>query len=375
MRKLVILIVCGLLYTSTIAAQSGRRIQSTPTPTPTPRPAEASYSDSKSLPPRAGYRPTLRKAEQKTDPKTTKAPPAEEIVANEEDTIKIDTNLVTIPVSVFDRNGLYVSELGKENFKIFEDGKEQQIEFFATTDLPVTVALVIDTSPSTEFKIDEIQTAAIAFVDQLNPADKVLVIEFDGNYRILTEATTDRQRIYKAIRKADFGYGTSLYDTVEYTLSKAMRAVQGRKAVVLFTDGVDTTSTRSNYDRSIDVAEESDAIVFPIFYNTFFDQRARIGNVQTIPTTRGQHAVGKQYLKDLADYTGGRLFDAAATGAGLTRTFESIAEELRRQYTIGYIPENLGTPGQRKVLKVRVNRPNLVVRARDSYIVGEQVKK
>ncbi|MBK8148119.1 MAG: VWA domain-containing protein [Acidobacteria bacterium] len=371
MKNFIFVVLLGIVLLPSAYAQSGRRVQPTPKPTPLPV-TEDQYSDSKPLPPRATVRPTLRNIEQKTS-KETKSEP--EILSDSDDeTIKVDTNLVTIPVSVFDRNGLYIADLDKENFTIFEDGKEQQIEFFATSDTPVTVALLIDTSPSTEFKIDEIQTAAIAFVDQLKPQDKVIVIEFDGNYSVLTEATTDRQRIYKAIRRADFGNGTSLYDTVDYTLRKALRNIQGRKAVVLFTDGVDTTSSRSTYDRSVNEAEESEAIIFPIYYNTFFDQGRINSTVLARPNTRGEYALAKQYLKDLADYTGGRVFDAAATGAGLTRTFESIAEELRRQYTIGYIPQEIGTPGQRKAIKVRVNRSNLVIRARDGYIVGQQQK-
>ncbi len=371
MRKLLLLPVIGIVLSFSAFAQSGRRVQATPKPTPIPV-TEDQYSDSKPLPARTMLRPSLRNVEQK-EAKEQKSEP--EIVSDsDEDTIKVDTNLVTVPVSVFDRNGLYIADLDKENFKIFEDGKEQQIEFFATSDMPVTVALLIDISPSTSFKIDEIQNAAIAFVDQLNPQDKVMVIEFDRSYRILTDPTTDRQRIYKAIRKANFGDGTSLYDTVDYTLRKAMRRVEGRKAIVLFTDGVDTTSSRSNYDRSVNEAEESESIIFPIYYNTFLDQRMTSSTILMKPNTRGEYALAKQYLKDLADYTGGRVFDAAATGAGLIRTFESIAEELRRQYTIGFIPQETGTPGQRKTLKVRVNRASLIIRARDSYIVGQQQK-
>lgn len=374
-----------LSFSLVVSAQSGRKIKPAPTPEAATqqqnKEENPGFSESKPLPKRAvSPLPTLRSVP-KTDAKTksqtaTKDP--EVLSDSEDEVVKVETNLITIPVSVFDRNGLYIPDLSKDNFQIFEDGVEQTIEFFATTENPFTVVLLIDTSPSTEFKIEEIQQAAIAFVNQLKPQDAVMVIEFDANVHVLTEATTDRNLIFKGIRKADFGGGTSLYDAVDFSLRKRLNKIPGRKAIVLFTDGVDTTSTKVGYDSSLREAEEADATIFPIYYNTFFDQqRQNRGIFSPFPTiirgnTRQEYALGRQYLKDLADSTGGRVFNADNSPGGLTRTFESIAEELRRQYSIGYIPQEVGQTGQRKQIKVRVNRPNLIIRARDSYIVGEQ---
>lgn len=366
MKRIAAVFLTVAALTVCAYAQSGRRVK--PTPTPTPGPAEEQFSESRPLPPRIGARPSPRNV--KTQDAPVKKPDPAATEAADEDSIKIETNLITIPVSVFDRNGLYYAELGKENFRIYEDGKEQQIDYFSSSDSPVTVAILLDTSLSTMYKIEEIQNAAIAFVDRLNPQDKVAVVEFDGDYDVLTDITTDRQAIRRAIRQADIGPGTLLYDTVDFAVRKLLRNVEGRKAIVLFTDGVNTVIGRSNYDRSIDQAEESGATIFPIYYNTFFDQGLSSTTIPVQQGTRGEYALGRKYLKDLADYTGGRVYDAESSGAGLTRTFESIAEELQRQYSIGYIPQETGTPGQRKSIKVRVNRPNLIVRARDSYIVG-----
>jgi VWFA-related protein len=392
MRRFFIFSLLVLNFSAVASAQSGRKITpAAPTPTPTvsqPNKEEnLGYSESRSTTKRAVTRfPNLRnnpKSDSKTAPQTTTAT-TENPAATEDETIKIETNLITIPVSVFDRNGLYIPNLSKENFKIFEDGKEQQIEFFATTENPFTVVLLLDTSPSTEYKIEEIQEAAIAFVDQLKPQDSVMVIEFDANVHVLTEATTNRTQIYQGIRKADFGGGTSLYDAVDFSLRKRLGKITGRKAVVLFTDGVDTTSSKVGYDSSLREAEEADATIFPIYYNTFFDNQRRNGGggiFSPFPSMGGgrgvtseEYTLGREYLKDLAESTGGRVFNAETTEGGLTRTFESIAEELRRQYSIGYIPEDAGQAGQRKQIKVRVNRPNLIIRARDSYIVGDQNK-
>jgi VWFA-related protein len=164
-----------------------------------------------------------------------------------------------------------------------------------------------------------------------------------------------------------------LYDAVNFSLSKRLSMVEGRKAIVLFTDGVDTMSHKANYESTLALAEEADSLIFPIYYNTFAQTRANSVDVWGPPppgTTAREYAVGKKYLEELAAYTGGRVFRPESTPGGLTAAFEGIAEELRRQYSIGYIPSEDGKPGQRKQIKVRVNRPNLVLRARDSYIVG-----
>lgn len=364
-------------------SQSGRKIQTSPTPVPQIHEDASDYSESTPLKKRPRYMsPSLRNA----GSKNTKASPAPTPIpdtrsaattVNDDDVIRVDTDLITIPVSVFDRNGLYIPNLRRSDFKIFEDGKQQEIAYFGTDDKPFTVVLLLDTSPSTAYKIDEIREAAVAFVDQLKAVDKLIVIEFDANIHVLTELTGDRQKIYKAIRKADFGYGTSLYDSVDFSIRKRLNAIDGRKAIVLFTDGVDTTSHKSNYDSTIDLAEESDSLIFPIYYNTFFETSRGLnmplpfpGQGRAAGTSAAEYAVGKKYLEDLAAYTGGRVFRPEATPGGLTNAFEGIAEELRRQYNIGYVSVDIGSAGQRKQIKVRVERPNLVIRARDSYIVG-----
>jgi Ca-activated chloride channel homolog len=380
MRKLAVVSLFVACFAAADYAQSGRR-GAQPPPTPAAS-SEPDFSESKPQPRRPrDVMQVLRSGQAAgTRPSGAAATPTDAAgTADTGDVIRVETNLITIPVSVFDRNGLYIPNLRQQDFKIFEDGVEQEIAYFGTSDKPFTVVLLIDTSPSTTYKIDEIRSAAIAFVDQLLPHDRLIVIEFDGNVNVLTEVTNDRQRIYKAIRKADFGYGTSLYDAVDFSLRRRLNSIEGRKAVVLFTDGVDTTSRRASYDSTLDLAEESDAMIFPIYYNTFFETARTLGGGWPLPGTRNrgmgtsaeEYALGKRYLDELAGYTGGRVFRPEATPDGLTTAFEGIAEELRRQYNIGYVPRDAGTPGQRKQIKVRVNRPNLVLRARDSYIVGK----
>jgi VWFA-related protein len=367
------LLIFGLL--SIVSAQSGRRIEATPTPTPKlEESAEKTYSEST-----PAKRPTFlgaRTVPLNTNPqsKTATVQKTDETLNDSEDEVlKVETNLITIPVSVFERNGLYLANLGQNDFKIFEDGKEQEIAYFGTTEQPFTVVLLLDTSLSFEHIIKDIKNAAIAFVNQLKPQDSVMVIEFAWNINVLSELTTDRAKIFKGIKKADMGEGTSIYDAVNHALRKRLSTIKGKKAIVLFTDGVDTTSDASSYDSTLALAEESDVTIFPIYYDTYeenLQNRNIFGNIRT-GTSKKEYMLGKRYIEDLAAITGGRVFDAESNPAGLTRIFESIAEELRRQYNIGYYPQEVGQTGQRKQIKVRVNRPNLVIRARDSYIVGE----
>jgi Ca-activated chloride channel family protein len=387
MQRIIAIAVLLLSLSVFTSAQSGRRVAQTPKPT-TPIATDDSDSDtpdySDSIPVKTRLnpiRPTLRQAE--SAPAIQTATTNSSSADSENDVVKVETDLVTIPVSVFDRNGLYIPGLFAKDFKIFEDGKEQKIAYFGTSDKPFTVVLLIDTSPSTSYKIEEIRAAAKAFVDQLKPVDNVMVISFDQGVHVHGEMTNDRQAIYRAIDKANFGGGTSLYDAVDVALRKQLAKIDGRKAIVLFTDGVDTTS-RKTYDFTLDEAEESESLIFPIYYNTFFDTQGggTLGSINggMIPSIhnnsgmRGSssedYALGRKYLEDLAAYTGGRVFRPESTPGGLTAAFEGIAEELRRQYNIGYIPQDEGKPGQRKQIKVRVNRPNLIVRNRDSYIVG-----
>ncbi|MDQ3908586.1 MAG: VWA domain-containing protein, partial [Acidobacteriota bacterium] len=195
----------------------------------------------------------------------TTAPSGPEEVGDDE-VISVNTTLVTIPVSVRDRDGKYIPDLRKEDFRIYEDGVEQQVAYFATVEKPFTVALLIDTSGSTRYKMDEMQDAAISFVDQLRPDDRVIVVSFDDQVRVLCEATNDRNALRSAIRTARRGEGTRLYDAVDFVINQRLSRIEGRKAVVLFTDGVDTTSKHANYQSTVREAEESDSLIYSVQY-------------------------------------------------------------------------------------------------------------
>lgn len=320
------------------------------------------------------------------------------------DVIRVNTTLVTIPLSVMDRHGRYVPNLRKEDFRLWEDGIEHQVAYFSSVDKPFSLVLMIDTSGSTRFRLEDIQAAAIAFVDQLRIDDRVMIVSFDDDVRVLSEFTTNRRQLHNAIRRTETGDGTRLYDAVDLVINRRLVQTSGRKAIVLFTDGVDTTSRNASYESNVRDAEELDALVYPVQYDTFEDVNGSSGTWRRPQSPieilgqilgqmgrrgrrggggsggggggggglgRGDYERANRYLNDLANKTGARKYEADST-RNLTLAFSNIAEELRRQYSLGYYPTKQAQAGERRQIRVRVNQPNLAVRARDSYVFGQQ---
>lgn len=327
----------------------------------------------------------------------TPAPPAsptqtrEEVDANE--VVRVETTLVTLPVSITDRNGRYIPDLRKEDFRIFEDGVEQEVAYFAAVEKPFTVVLMIDTSSSVWSKLGRIKDAANAFVAQLRADDQVMIVSFASGFTVQCEATSDRTRIRKAIKDTGRGLSTHLYDALDKLFTKHLKRLNGRKAVVLFTDGVDASSGKASYESTVTAAEELDALIYPIRYDTYdaaSDNSRPVMRGPRLPgilgrlpiplpgptintgggsgSSRADYARGERYLHDLAELTGGRYYEASRDLRDLDQAFSHIADELRRQYSLGYYPQQQGRAGTRRRIRVRVNQPDLAVRARDSYI-------
>ncbi|HKZ80466.1 MAG TPA: VWA domain-containing protein [Pyrinomonadaceae bacterium] len=380
MRKFFALFLL-LSLTSVLAAQSRAR-----------RVGQGSTTTSQSTP---AHPPVLRGANapaNKQTPVPTAPSGPEEVEAG--DVIRVNTTLVTIPVSVLDRDGRYVPNLTKGNFRLWEDNVEQEVAFFASVDKPFSVVLMLDTSGSTRFRLEEIQDAAIAFVNQLRPDDRVMVVSFDDDLRVLSEFTSDRYRLRDAIRRTRTGEGTRLYDAMDMVMNQRLSQISGRKAIVLFTDGVDTTSRHGSYASNVRDAEELDALIYPLQYDTYMDVNgggpiwSGRRRVPTSPidilgqilggigggtrrsgggSSKGEYQLADRYLRDLAQRTGARGYQADSI-QNLSYAFANIAEELRRQYSLGYYPKNPPQPGQRRQIRVRVDQPNLAVRSRDSYV-------
>jgi len=294
--------------------------------------------------------------------------------------VRVSTTLVTVPVSVMDRQGRLIPDLSQGQFHLYENGIEQEIAFFDNVEKPFTVALLLDTSDSTKFKLNEIQDAAIAFVEQLRSEDRVIVAAFDRHVTILAEATSDRRALRDAIRRARTGDGTSLYNAIDVIVNQRLSRIRGRKALVLFTDGVDTSSLAATYQGTLRAAEELDALIYAIRYDTYDDatKDATRGLARDqvaysdLRTANGErlnvaYARADRYLRLMADKSGGSFF-YADTPKHLTAVFTQIARELREQYSVGYYPKNPGPEADQRLIKVRVSTPGVVVRARKSYL-------
>jgi hypothetical protein len=185
----------------------------------------------------------------------------------EVETLKIDTNLVTVPVIATNIEGTYIPDLRQNEFSVQEDGSKQEVAFFATVSAPFHVVLLLDTSGSTHQKLGVIQQAAVAFVEQLQRGDRVRVISFDDKVRELNEFTNDRTALKQAIYKTTSGEGTKLYDAFELALS-SIRTIPGRRAIVLFSDGVDWHSDEASLSSTLNFLDEEGVIVYPIRYET-----------------------------------------------------------------------------------------------------------
>jgi len=294
---------------------------------------------------------------------------------DQEETLKIDSTLVTIPVSVIDLEGKYLLNLTPKDFRLYENNSQQEITNFATIEVPVSLVLMIDTSRSTKFKIEDIQRAASTFIEQLRPTDRVMVVSFDDKVRVQCEFTSDRASLKQAIAKTKTGTGTKLYEAINLVMNQKLGAIQGRKAIVLFSDGVDTESKYGAGKQSMFDVEKNEVIVYSIQYDTAEDIAAILNGdnqpqtlISSQPTTE-EFQLATRYLRGLALRSGGRV-QQAETLANVNEAFALIAEELRHQYSLGYYPTQAGTSGEFRRVRVEVLQPHRSVRARDGYRVG-----
>jgi Ca-activated chloride channel family protein len=316
-----------------------------------------------------------------TAPKdTTTAADDEALDVDEDSVIKSSTSLISVPAVVLDRNGRYIPNLLKEDFRIYEDGVEQEVAYFAPVEKPFTVALMLDASGSTQGQLAQLRAAANAFISQLRPNDRLLIMTFDGSIHILSEPT-DVSAIRKTkIRIPEVSDGTVLYDAVDYVLNTRLAKVQGRKAIILFTDGVDMSS-KVSYKRNVRDAEEQDVLIYTVKYNTLPQLPARLAGIANEKARERvrermmkKYAVSETYMRELADKTGGRSYRAEDL-SDVQNAFGAITRELGMQYSLGYYPKVAATAGGQRSIKVRVRQPNLVVRARDSYVAGGPIAK
>jgi Ca-activated chloride channel homolog len=327
----------------------------------------------------------------------------------EDQVLKLESTLVNIPLLVSDRSGRYVPQLNKNDFTLYEDGTLQEIASFGSEEVPFNVALLLDVSPSVQGNVEDIQDAALAFVRQLRSQDRVMVVSFDRSAHFLTDFTGDRRQLEWAIRSVSLGSGTSVYDAVYETVRNKMRGIDGRKAMILFSDGEDTTSSRASYDDAISIVTESDLLVyglrypgsggggqmnpwprnpipnipFPLPWPWPFPRRRRgpftlssgatnmsapdMTATASAAQSRRRRGQGGDFMADITEAGGGPVYDAERVG-DLGRLASKIADELRHVYVLSYYPSNPLSNGGYRSIRIRVkNRDDIAVRHRRGY--------
>ena len=311
------------------------------------------------------------------------------------ETLKIEVDAINLNVLVTDKEGRALTGFQKENFRVFEDKVEQQISNFFPVNAPFSVGLLLDTSRSTWDKLAQIQNSAIEFLREIHPDDEVMVISFDDEVYLQTDFTRNKEQAERAVKSTRTGGSTQLYDAV-YLGMEEIRRQPHRKVMVLFTDGVDTTSL-TRMRESLDVAKEADATIYTILFDTRFDVLQPPpfppGTPGTIPggypgpvgipggsplprrspspTGRGRldhdPQRGKAYLEDLSATSGGRRFSAENDLNNLSAIFAQIAEEMRSLYSVSYVSSKLKKDGKYRKVQVRVDEPKARVRTRKGY--------
>jgi len=296
---------------------------------------------------------------------------------NDDDVIKVTTNLVTSNALVIGRDRKFIPTLRREDFRVFENGVEQPIASFAAVDRPFDVALVIDNSRSTAFELRYIKLAAIAFVAKMRPNDRAAIIAVSEDLGAAITLTNDRQSLIQSIEKIRLAGATRLYDAVDFAINQTLISAQGRKAVILLTDGVDTGSRKATYENNLSDILSSGVQMYSVQFSTSeaaFNQASRIRRPP--PEGSGFNRIDYQtadaYLHQVAELTGTTLFPAPSL-SDLDAAVANISDELHNEYTIGFYPRSAGKPGEVRQLEVRVNQPWLNVRARTTYSFGGNV--
>ncbi len=271
--------------------------------------------------------------------------------------IKVNTVLLNVPVIVSDKDGRNIAGLKKEDFSVYQNGEKQTIEFFADTEAPMNVAIVIDTSSSTKNVIGNITGAARNFIELFDSEDKGMIVSFDYDVRILSKLTSDKKKMKEGISGIWIAeeIGSNMNDALYKVVIKEFAAIKGRKAIVVLTDGF--VGGRISNQKLLDTLTESDVLVYPIFFQTV---PLLPSKVKTITMNELLKIPPVDYLNSIALATGGRVY--AAESSNFQGAFQSIAEELKKQYVVGFYPK----AEKPRKLTIKVSRPGAIVRTRQT---------
>ncbi len=278
-------------------------------------------------------------------------------LAAQETTFRVDVKLVRLLATVESSSGSLVGDLEKDQFRVFDNGVEQEITLFERSrEQPLSVALLVDTSASTGARLGEETESVLRFINALfrqgNENDAITLYSFNHDVTLETGFTRSDKRLEKELRTLKGEAGTSVYDAI-YFASRTLRHRKGRRVIVVVSDGADTTSIKT-FQGALEAVHAADAVLY---------------GIMVIPVTAdaGRHIAGENALISLATTTGGRVF-AAALGEVLDGAFDSILADLRTQYVIGYTPRGIPYSTNRfHRVEVKLKRPDLRALTRSGY--------
>ena len=277
-------------------------------------------------------------------------------VAAQEPTFRSGSRVVPSYVTVVDANNRLVTDLTRDDFEVFDNGRPQEITIFDNEVRPFTVVVMLDTSVSMTDRLDDLYAGAEQFLLRLLPHDKGALGAFNDKIEFASGFTSDRNSLVSGLKRLDFGNQTRLYDAVHASLDE-LKNVEGRKVILLFTDGADFGSRLSS-GKALERARDAEVMIYGIGLETVFFNGQMV--VRSKPDS---------ILNRFATETGGGYFDLKAN-ADLNTSFTRIAQELRSQYLLGFSPGALD--GKVHRLEVRAKRPALKARSRRSYTASAE---
>ena len=340
----------------TVVPQAPRTAQLEPSEMPTPR-----------------QRPDLIGPDRSATPAGTPAPPDNgPVEISEGDVIRVDTELVSVNVSVVDRGtNRGVNDLTKDDFRLYEDNAPQQIAHFESSSAPFNLVLLVDLSGSTTKVVDLIKSAALHFVDAARPFDHIGVITFAGGQVVVSSLTTDhdalRERI-RAIQKPDGS--TKLYDSVSFAINEVFREAKDsrRNAIVVISDGMDSVlpnvtgeGSQTSYEEMIRRAKEFDGVIYSIWTDTQSYEPLSPLDIQ-----QETFDLGHDRMKELSEAGGGAFYECEKL-EDLAGSYDRVVADLGTLYTLSYRPTNKVRDGSWRTIRVNTNRPNTVARGKRGY--------
>jgi Ca-activated chloride channel family protein len=270
---------------------------------------------------------------------------------NDDDIINVDSSIVVLNATITDVNGKPIIGLKQIQFKVFEDGQEQKVDFFAAEKTPFAAVILIDTSGSMEGGVSMARSAAINFLDGLRADDMTAIYNFDSRISLVQDFSNSRDISEKVFDLKAAGM-TVLNDAIYKAALELSKRAEKRKAIIVLSDGADTRSGHSG-DKALKAAIAANATIYTI-------------DMSSINMGGKDRLQSQAALKNFAEKSGG-IFVPAPGGVAMREAFKNVVEELGVQYTLGYQPTNAKKDGKWRAIEIKVAKPNLTIRTRKGY--------